>query len=329
MEIPTKKRMLVFSGSAYPALAEQVATHLGISLGKADLSRSASGELSCRFPNSVRGADAFVIQCHTDTQDSDLSINDYIFEQLIMIDALQRASAKRITAVVPFFGYARSEKKALPREPIGARLMSDLYIAAGADRILSVDLHTGQIQGFVNVPFDHLTAMPLFSEWVTEHVEDDRVAVAPDAGAMRLVEKFGRVIGAPLAIVHKRRDPREHNVSETVALIGDVESKVAILFDDMIDTGGTMCNAADILLEHGAERVIACTTHGVFSEPAISRLEKSNIDTVVVTDTLPIPAAKRFDRLVVLPVSPIIAAALQAIFEEQSVSELFRGENFF
>ena len=326
MEVVTKKRMMIFSGSSYPELAREVADHLGMRLGDVHLSRFANGELYCRYLESVRGADAFVIQSHTDTADDQMTINDHIFEQLLMLDALRRASAKRIVAVIPFYGYARSDKKTLSREPIAARLMADLFIAAGADRIMSVDLHTGQIQGFSDNPFDHLTALPLLTGWLHDNVpHEDLVIVSPDAGRVRLIEKFAAHLGAPIAILHKRRVA--HNVAQILEVVGDVRDRTAVLVDDMIDTAGTITEAATVLMEHGANRVMACATHPVLSGPAVDRLRDSAIEQLVVTNTLPIPADKRLDKMVVLSIAPIVASALKAVFEDESVSDIFRGEN--
>lgn len=327
MEVVTKKRMMIFSGSSYPDLAREVADHLGMRLGEVTLSRFANGELYARFQESVRGTDAYVMQSHVSLPDG-MSINDFIMEHLIMLDALKRASAKRIVAVIPYYGYSRSDKKARSREAIMARMVADMYASAGVDRIMSVDLHTGQIQGFFNDPFDHLTAMPLLEQWIEENTSPDgRVIVAPDAGRVRLTEKFAGHLGSPIAILHKRRDPDKHNVSETLDVIGDVEGRTAILIDDMIDTAGTICGAAQLLKERGAERVFACATHPIFSGPAAERLSRSVIEKVVVTNTIPIPPERRTDKLVVLSIAPIIASALRAVFEDESVSEIFRGEN--
>jgi ribose-phosphate pyrophosphokinase len=327
MEVVTKKRMMVFSGSSYPELTREVCDHLGMRVGEVKLARFANGELYARFAESVRGADAFVVQSHVSLPDG-ASINDAILEQLVMIDALKRASAKRIVAVVPYYGYSRSDKKTLSREPIGAKLIADMYETAGVDRIMSVDLHTGQIQGFFDDPFDHLTALPLLKQWIQDNTDPgERVIVSPDAGRVRLTEKFAGHLGAPIAILHKRRDPTQHNVSTTLDVIGDVEGRTAILIDDMIDTAGTICGAAELLKERGASRVIACATHPLFSGPAAQRLQDSVIETVVVTNTIPIPPARRNDKLVVLSIAPVIASALRAVFEDESVSEIFAGEN--
>jgi ribose-phosphate pyrophosphokinase len=329
VELTTKKRMMIFSGSSYPELAREVADHLGMRVGEVKLAQFANGELYARFAESVRGADAFVMQSHVSVPDGK-SINDFIMEQLVMIDALKRASAKRVIAVVPYYGYSRSDKKALSREAIAAKLIADMYEAAGVDRIMSVDLHTGQIQAFFDDPFDALTALPLLVEWVKDNTSvEERVIVSPDAGRVRLTEKFAGHVGSSIAILHKRRDPEKQNVTETLDVIGDVAGKTAILVDDMIDTAGTICGAAKLLKERGAERVIACATHPLFSGPAAERLDGSVIEKVVVTNTLPIPDSRRpgADKLVVLSIAPILASALRAVFEDESVSDIFRGEN--
>lgn len=327
MEVVTKKRMMIFSGSSTPDLAREVADHLGMRLGQVQHDRFPNGELYARYEESVRGADAFVIQSHVSLPNG-MSLNDFIVEQLVMIDALKRASAKRIVAVVPYYGYSRSDKKALGREGIAARLVADMFEVAGVDRMMSVDLHTGQIQGFFEDPFDHLTARPLLENWVRENIPaEDRVIVSPDAGRVRLTEKFANEVGAGIAILHKHRDPRKHGVSETRNLIGDVKGMTAILVDDMIDTAGTICGAAALLKERGAARVIALATHPILSGPARQRLDDSEIEQVVVTNTLPIPEERRSDKLVVLSIAPILASALKAVFEDQSVSEIFAGDN--
>jgi ribose-phosphate pyrophosphokinase len=326
MELVTKKRMMIFAGSSYQDLAHEVAEHLGMRVGDVQLSKFANGELYARFEESVRGADVFVLQSHHSIPG--MSINDLIIEQLVMLDALKRASAKRTVAVIPYYGYSRSDKKARSREAIAARMVADLYEAVGVDRIMSVDLHTGQIQGFFRNPFDHLTALPLLEQWITENTDPNRrVIVSPDAGRVRLTEKFAGHLGAPIAILHKRRDPTRHNVAETLDVIGDVEGRTAVLIDDMIDTAGTIVGAAALLMERGAERVIACATHPLFSGPAVERLTNSVIERVVVTNTIPLPADLQMDKLVVLSIAPILASALRAVFEDESVSEIFRGEN--
>ncbi len=324
MEVVTKKRMMIFSGSSYPELAREVADHLGMRLGEAQLDRFANGELYCRFAESVRGADAFVIQSHTSTAPDGLSINDHILEQLVMMDALKRASAKRIVAVVPFYGYSRSDKKTLSREPIAAKLMAELLTAAGADRCMSVDLHTGQIQGFFEQPFDHLTALPLLTAWLTDHVgEEERVVVSPDAGRVRLAEKFAGHLHAPIAILHKRRIARQ--MAQILEVIGHVEGKTAIIVDDMIDTAGTITQAARVLKDHRAARVIACATHPILSGPAIERLQASPNREVVVTNSIALPPEKQIDKLTVLSVAPLLGETIQRIHTGASVSATYRA----
>ncbi len=327
MDVITRKRMMIFSGSSNPELAREVADHLGMRTGKVRLQTFANGELYARFEESVRGADAFVLQSHL-TVPGGQSINDVIVEQLIMIDALKRASAKRIVAVMPYFAYSRSDKKTLAREAIAARLMADMFRSAGVSRLMSVDLHTGQIQGFLDDPFDHLTAMPLLEGWIRQNTDSGhRVIVSPDAGRVRLTEKFASHLSCSMAILQKHRDPTRPNVSETRDVIGDVEGKDCIIVDDMIDTAGTITGAAGMLKERGARRVFAIATHPLLSGPAKERLDAADIEAVVVTNTIPVPPARRPNQLVVLSIAPIVASALQAVFEDASVSELFAGEN--
>jgi ribose-phosphate pyrophosphokinase len=321
MEITTKKRMQVFSGRGYPELAHDVAEHLGMRLGELDIHEFSNGEIYVRFNENVRGSDVFLIQTHC------APLNNNIWEHLVMIDAAKRASAKRITAVVPFYGYARQDKKARSREPITARLLSDLYTTAGVDRLVSVDLHTGQIQGFLNDPLDHLTALPLLVGWLEERfTEQELVVASPDAGGVRLAEKYqSRLPDTRMAYLAKTRTG--HNVAKTLAVVGDVEDMTCVLVDDMIDTAGTICGAAEALKERGAKRVVACSTHPVLSGPACERLEESPIDRVVVTDTLPIPPECECSKLEVVSVAPIVASTMKAIFEDESVSELFNDQN--
>ena len=321
MELTTKKRMQIFSGTAYPAFAREVADHLGMRLGEVDIHRFANGEIYCRMQENVRGSDVFLIQTHCEP------VNANIMEQLVMIDAAKRASAKRITAVVPFYGYARQDKKARSREPITARLLADLLTVAGADRVVSVDLHTGQIQGFFNNPLDHLTALPLLAMWLNDRFGDEQVVIAsPDAGRVRLAEKFqGRMQNAGIAFLAKTRTA--HNVAKTLAVVGDVEGKTVVLVDDMIDTAGTLCGAAEALVHRGAAKVLALATHPLLSGPACKRLQESVIETVVVTNTLPIPEDCGCDKIVQVSIAPIVANTMKAIFEDHSVSELFDDEN--
>ena len=321
MEITTKKRMQIFSGSAHPALAQEVADHLGMKLGDVDIHRFANGEIYVRFRENVRGSDVFLLQTHS------APVNIAIMEQLIMIDAAKRASAKRIIAVVPFYGYARQDKKARSREPITARLLADLLTAAGADRVVSVDLHTGQIQGFFNYPLDHLTALPLLVGWLRDHFGEQEVVIAsPDSGRVRLAEKFqARLPNAGIAFLAKTRTA--HNVAQTLAVVGEVEGKTVVLVDDMIDTAGTLCGAAVQLKEHGAAHVLACATHPLLSDPACERLEASPIERIVVTNTLPLPAACATNKIEQVSIAPIVASTMRAIFEDESVSELFGDDN--
>ena len=290
------------------------------------LSTFASGELYARYGESIRGADVFVVQSHCEP------INDRIMQQLLMIDAAKRASARRITAVCPFYGYARQDRKAEGREPISARLLADLLTVAGADRVVSVDLHTGQIQGFFDGPVDHLTAVPLLADYLAKQVEGDVVVVSPDAGGLKLARRFANCLGdagveSDLAFIDKRRPKGTHNVAEATDVVGNVEGSVCVLVDDMIDTAGTIVSAVNLLMERGAAEVWVTATHGVLSGPAVDRLKNAPVRQVVVTNTLPIPEDKRFDTLQVLSIAPIIAEAIDAVFEDTSVSEIFRGDN--
>jgi ribose-phosphate pyrophosphokinase len=324
MEKVTTKRMALYSGRTHPALAEEVASHLGVSLGDPNIVQFANGELRPRFAESIRGTDVFIMQTHYGCDGR--SINDSIMEQLIMIDAAYRASAKRITAVCPFYGYARQDRKAEGREPITARLVADLFKAAGAKRMVSIDLHSGQIQGFFEGPVDHLTAMPVIESYIRANATDP-VIVSPDAGRIKVAERLSQHVNAGLAFVYKRRPKGMANVAEALDVIGEVEGKQCILTDDMIDTAGTIVSAAELLLDRGATEVWAMATHGVLSGPAIERLKNSRIDRVVLTNTLPLTADKQIDKIEVLSVAPIIADALSAVFDDASVSEIFGGEN--
>jgi ribose-phosphate pyrophosphokinase len=315
--------MLLFSGGANLPLADDVSEMLGLALGKLELSQFANGELYARPLESVRGADCFVIQSHSSP------INDYIMEQLITIDALKRASARRITAVMPFYGYGRQDKKVLPREPITARLVGDLFMTAGADRLVSVDLHTGQVQGFIQKPFDHLTAIPMIADYVADQIVGRIAVLSPDAGGVKRAERYARRLGdASVAFIYTRRDPNEHTVSQALSMAGRVKDKHVVIVDDMIDTAGTVCNAAEMMREYGALSVRIAATHAILSDPAIDRLKNAPIDEVIVTNTLPVSEdALALDKLVVLSIAPIVAEALQAIFMDSSVSEIFLGDN--
>ncbi len=327
MDKVTTKRLALYSGRTHPALATEVAAHLGIELGHPNLVDFANGEIRPRFGESVRGTDVFIMQTHFGVDGR--SINDSIMEQLIMIDAAQRASAKRITAVCPFYGYARQDRKAEGREPITARLVADLFRAAGAKRMVSIDLHSGQIQGFFDGPVDHLTAMPVLEAYVRMHA-DEPVIVSPDAGRIKVAERMRQHLhdkGADLAFIYKSRPKGTTNIAQAKDVIGDVRGRLCILTDDMIDTGGTIVSATEVLLDKGATEVWAMATHGVLSGPAVDRLKNSPITRIVLTDTLPLPPEKQIDKIEVLSVGPIIAAALAAVFDDSSVSEIFGGEN--
>ncbi|MBS1846918.1 MAG: ribose-phosphate diphosphokinase [Actinobacteria bacterium] len=322
MELVTKKRLQVYAGRAHPQLAADIATALGVELGETNLREFANGELHCRFGQSLRGADVFVLQTHGG------KVNHSIMEQLIMIDAAKRASAKRITAVCPYYGYSRQDRKAEGREPITAKLVADMLQAAGADRVVSVDLHTGQIQGFFDIPVDHLTALPVLEAYIADNAPENPVVVSPDAGGVKAAKRFSTQIGADLAFVNKFRPKGTANQVVAADVIGDVDGRHCILLDDMIDTAGTICAAADILVEHGAADVWVMATHAVLSPPAAERLASSAaISRVVVTDTLPLTDDKRIDKLEVLSVADLIAKAIDAVFEDASVSEIFGGEN--
>lgn len=318
--VPTQKKMVLLSGRSHPQLAESVAKELGVDLSPTLAYDFANGEIFIRFRESVRGTDAFVLQSHT------TPINKWIMEQLIMIDALKRASAKRITVIVPFYGYARQDKKHRGREPISARLMADLFKTAGADRLMTVDLHTSQIQGFFDGPVDHLFALPLLAAHVASRVSTDEITVvSPDAGRVRVAERWTDVLGAPLAIIHKRRDPDVPNQVRVFEVVGDVQDRVCVVVDDMIDTGGTIVKAAETLFENGAKDVIVAATHGILSDPAKERLQQSRISEVVVTDTLPISDDRRFDKLTILSISPILAKAINEVFTDGSVTSMFEA----
>ena len=324
MEVVTTKKLHLFSGRHNVELSQDVAANLGVELTEAHPSQFANGETHVRFAESVRGSDVFIIQSHAS---NDLgSLNDSVMEHLIMVDAARRASAKRITAVMPFYAYARQDRKSSGREPITARLVADLFKVAGASRLVSVDLHSGQIQGFFNGPVDHLTAMPVLVDYLKDFSED-LVVVSPDAGRVKVAERYAQKFGGGLAFVHKTRSKDVKNQAEAKAVIGEVKGKTCVLIDDMIDTAGTICSAADLLYEEGARTVMAAATHGVFSGPAIDRLKNSAIERVVVTDTLPMPPEKQFDKLEVLSVAPLIADAVRAVFEDTSVSKIFGGQN--
>ncbi len=314
-----EKRLVIVSGRAHPELAQDVASELGTEVLSSTAYDFANGETYVRFNESVRGCDVFVVQSHGDR------VNDWLMEQLIMVDALKRASAKRITVVAPFFPYARQDKKHLGREPISARLVADLYKTAGADRLMSVDLHTSQEQGFFDGPWDHLWAQPVLVDYVRTRVDPANTAVvSPDAGRIRVAERWANQLGGtPLAFVHKTRDVTRPNESVANRVVGDVEGRTCVLVDDMIDTGGTIAKAVQVLLDSGAKDVIVAATHGVLSGPAVDRLSTCGAREVIVTDTLPIPVGKRFEQLTILPIAPLLARAIKAVFDDGSVASLF------
>jgi len=320
IETTGQKKLMLFSGRAHPELAAAVATELGVELAPTQARDFANGEIYGRFEESVRGSHAFVLQSHT------APINQWIMEQLIMVDALKRASAKNITVIMPFYGYARQDKKHRGREPISARLMADLFKQAGADRLMAIDLHTDQIQGYFDGPVDHLWAMPLLIDYIRENIDRERLTiVSPDAGRVKVADKWCDKLGAPLAIVHKRRDVNIANQVKVHEIVGDIKGRVCVLVDDMIDTAGTICAASDALYENGAAEVVIVATHAVFSGPAVDRLKNSRVSKVIVTDTLPLSDDRRFDKLTVLSIAPIIAKAISEVFEDGSVTSMFEG----
>ncbi len=318
-----EKQLLLFAGRAHPELAQEVANELGIVPTPTSAYDFANGEVYVRFEESARGSDAFVIQSHASP------INKWLMEHLIMVDALKRASAKRITVVAPFYGYARQDKKHRGREPISARLVADLFKTAGADRLICVDLHTSQIQGFFDGPVDHLFALPVLAGHVKDRVDPSRVTVvAPDTGRVRMAERWtDRLGGCPLAFIHKTRDPNVPNQVVANRVVGDVEGRTCLIVDDMIDTAGTIVKAAEAVFAIGAEAVIAASTHGVLSGPAVDRLKNSSISEIVVTNTLPIGEDHRFDKLTVLSIAPLIARAISEVFYDGSVTSLFDGHD--
>ena len=316
-----EKKLMLFAGRAHPDLANAVARELGIELTPQAAYDFANGEIFVRYQESVRGCDAFVLQSHA------APLNKWIMEQFIMVDALKRASAKRITVVTPFYGYARQDKKHRGREPISARLVADLFKTSGANRLMAVDLHTAQIQGFFDGPVDHLFALPLLAGYVGRRVDRSKVTiVSPDAGRVRVAERWSDTLGGtPLAFIHKTRDPLVPNEAKANRVVGDVEGRTCVLVDDMIDTGGTIAKAAEALFEAGAADVVVAATHAVLSGPAVDRLKNSNISEVIVTDTLPIAEDQMFDKLTVLSIAPLLARAIREVFDDGSVTSLFDG----
>jgi ribose-phosphate pyrophosphokinase len=321
------KKLLLYTGRSNPDLAERIAAHLSVSCGEVTLKTFPSGELYARYDESIRGADVFIVQSHAPRDG--MSVNDSLMELLIMVDAAVLGSAKRVTAVLPLYPYARQDKKARPREPITARLVATLLHSAGVDRVLTMDLHAGQVQGFFDGPLDHMTALPMFAQHFRDQgLHGDQVCVVSgDAGRTKLAKKFSEMLDASLAIISKDRP--SHSVAEVLDLIGaeNVRGRVAIISDDMIDTAGTLCAGADAVHQAGAARVIACATHAIFSHPALERIEASVLDQVVVSDTIPVNPVTRPQKVVVLPCDVILAQTIDNIFREGSVSAIFHGEN--
>ena len=314
----SNKHLMLFSGRAHPLLAAEVASLLDIELTPARLISYANSEIYVRYEESVRGCDAFVIQSHP------APVNEWVMEQLIMVDALKRASARRITVVAPFYPYARQDKKHLGREPISARLIADLFLTAGADRIMSVDLHAAQIQGFFDGPVDHLTGLPVLADYVSSHYDTTNMTiVSPDAGRVRLTDAWADRLRAPLAIIHKRHDPGVANEVRVHELVGEVEGRTCVVVDDIIDTAGTMSKAGMALREHGAAQVIAAATHAVLSGPAAGRLNAAGFDEIIVTNTLPIRPDINVDNMTVLSIAPLLAQAIHEVFTDGSVTRLF------
>jgi len=321
MKRTIERNLMVFSGRAHADLAEEVADQLGTGLVPTSAYEFANSEIYIRYEESVRGCDAFVIQSHT------APVNEWIMEHLIMVDALKRASAKRITVVMPFYAYARQDKKHRGREPISARLMADLFKTAGADRLICVDLHTAQIQGFFNGPVDHLMALPILSDYVRSKYGHERLAVvSPDAGRIKVAEQWSNRLDAPLAFIHKTRDVNRPNESVANRVVGEVAGRICVLVDDMIDTGGTIAKATEALMADGAAGVIVAATHAILSDPAVDRLKNCSATEIVVTNTLPIPAERQFDKLTCLSIAPLISRAIREVFEDGSVTSLFDGQ---
>jgi ribose-phosphate pyrophosphokinase len=323
LEMVGRKSLVLLSGGAYPELADEIATQIGVTVTPTTRRQFANGELFIRPNDSVRGTDAFVIQSHT------TPINDWLMESLILVDALKRASAKRITVVAPFYPYSRQDKKHRGREPISARLIADLFKTAGADRLMAVDLHTAQIQGFFDGPVDHLFALPLLADYVREkYGDEDLVVVSPDTGRVRTAEQWADALGGlDLAFVHKSRNIDEMNEVVANRVVGDVAGRRCLLIDDMIDTAGSITKAADLVFREGATDVFIAATHGIFSGPATDLLKNSRISEVIVTNTLPIRPEQEFDKLTVLSIAPLLGKAIKEVFEDGSVTSLFAGRS--
>ncbi len=319
---PNGTHLMLFSGRANKPLAEEVATLMGFDLVPNRLISYANSEIYVRYEESVRGSDAFVIQSHCSP------VNEWLMEQLIMVDALKRASASRITVVAPFYPYARQDKKHLGREPISARLVADLFKAAGADRIMSIDLHASQIQGFFDGPVDHLMGLPVLADYVKENYSsEDMTIVSPDAGRVRLADMWTDRLKCPLAIIHKRHDPTVANQVKVQEVVGTVEGRTCLLVDDMIDTAGTICQAAQALVDHGAKKVLCAATHPIFSGPAVERLNSTPFDEIIVLNTLPVSETIGIKNLTVLSVAPLLARAIHEVFVNGSVASIFDDQD--
>jgi ribose-phosphate pyrophosphokinase len=318
----TEKRLMLFSGEGYPDLADRIADRLDMDLGDVELRQFSGGEVYARYLDSVRGSDVFIVQSLGQP------VNRNLMQLLVMVDAAKRASAKRITAVIPWFAYSRQDRKTKPREPITARLIANMIQIAGAERVMTMDLHVGQIEGFFSFPVDHLTAMHTFVDHLVEEGfrdADDAVVVAPDTGEVKVAKRLADHLGLPWAIVNKMR--REAQQSEVTHVIGDVRNKRVIMIDDLIDTAGTLCNAAEKLIEEGATEVYAAATHAVFSGSAYERIEASPLKEVVVTDTLPLKEGEPRSKIRTLTIAPILASTIRNVFTDDSVSAVFMGEN--
>ncbi len=315
-----ERTLMVFSGRANPELGERIAEKLHLPLGKVMLKTFADGEIYCKYEQSVRGADVFLVQ------PTSRPVNENLMELLIMIQAAKLASAYRVVAVVPWYGYSRQDKKSRPREPITGRLVADLLEASGVDRVLTMDLHAGQLQGFFQIPVDHMTAIPMLADYFKfKELDQELVVVSPDAGGVKMAKRFADRLGASIAVLTKLRP--EHNVARVMHLIGDVQGKTAIMVDDIIDTAGTLCNGAQAIMDAGATRVFAAATHPVLSDPAYERIADSVVEELVVTDTIPLRADVNREKIVVLSTAGILADTIQNVFADESVSALFQGEN--
>jgi len=321
VSLTPQKRLAVVAGSSHPVLAEKIAGHLGVELTKVERATFADGSPYFRLEDSVRGTDMFIVQTAA------TPIGEHLMELLIMVNAAKLASARRITAVIPWYFYARQDKKSRPREPITARLVADLLETAGVDRVITMDLHAGQVQGFFRIPVDHMVAVPMFAQHIRDYLGTDveRVAVAPDTGRAKLAGKFAEMIGGGLVVLNKERPG--HNQAKVTGVIGDVAGRVAVMTDDIIDTAGTLCAGAEALREAGATRVIACATHALFNDPALARIGGSAFEKVVVTDTVPVDELSKPANVEVLSISGLLAETIQNVFSDDSVSAIFAGEN--